>query len=93
LRTPVRREVNLGTLPLQNCNSYFYAKDTDRWAVWVGRHALENLTRAPNGRLRQVRNLPLSARAKAGLTWFGTTTNHDAKAGPSEPLNLLSEGE
>ena len=51
----------------------------------MGRHALEKITRAPKGRLRQVRNLPSSARAKAGLTWFGIITNDDAKAGPSEP--------
>jgi hypothetical protein len=58
----------------------------------VGRHALNKETRAPNGQLRQVRNLPENARVKAGLTQIRTTRICDAKAGPSEPMNLLNGG-
>lgn len=32
--------------------------DSSRWAVWLGRHALEKISRAPKGRLRRVRNPP-----------------------------------
>ena len=55
----------------------------------MGRHALETITRAPKGRLRQVRNLPLSARAKAGLTRISPTIIRDAKARPSEPIHYI----
>ncbi len=30
--------------------------DNGRWAVWLGRHALEKISRAPKGQLRRVRN-------------------------------------
>ena len=69
-----------------------FGKDTGRWAVWVGRHALKKITRAPKGRLRRVRTPPSSARAKAGLTSFRIIRNEDAKAGPSEPQCLINGG-
>ena len=28
------------------------------WAVWLGRHTREKITRVPKGRLRRVRNPP-----------------------------------
>ena len=31
-------------------------EDNGRWAVWVGRHALEKISRAPKGHLSRVRN-------------------------------------
>jgi hypothetical protein len=64
-------------------------QDTRRWAVWVGRHALEKISSAPKGGLRPVRNRPLSARAKARLTRTSTIRARDAKARPSEPLRLF----
>ncbi len=60
--------------------------DTIRWAVWLGRYALEKLSRAPKGSLTEVRNLGKSARAKGSLTGFRTTRNPGAKAWPSDPL-------
>ena len=59
----------------------------------MGRHALKKITSAPNGQLRQVRNLPLNATVKAGLTSVGTITIGDTKVGLSEPLSLLNGGE
>lgn len=60
-------------------------KDNDRWAVWVGRHALNKETRASKGQLKWVRNPLLSIRAKAGLTRLRTIINCDTKVGSSEP--------
>ena len=67
-------------------------EDTDWWAVWVGRHALENLTSVPKGQLRWFSTPPITVRGKAGLTWIRTMRIDDAKAGPNEPTNLISEG-
>ena len=66
-------------------------QDTDWWAVWVGRHALENLTSVPNGQLKWFSTPLLTVRGKAGLTWIGTITIDDAKAGPNEPTRLIIE--
>ena len=43
-------------------------QDTDWWAVWVGRHALENLTSVPKGQLKWFSTPLLTVRGKAGLT-------------------------
>ena len=59
----------------------------------MGRHALENITRAPNGQLRQVRNLPWNVRVKAGLTRWGSITDRDTKVRPNEPLWLPYEAQ
>jgi hypothetical protein len=59
----------------------------------VGRHALEKITSAPNGQLRQVRNLPVNVRVKAGLTRIRTTRIGDTKVGPNEPIDLLNGGD
>jgi hypothetical protein len=59
----------------------------------VGRHALTKVTSAPKGQLRQVRNLPVNVRVKAGLTPIRTTRIGDTKVGPSEPINLLNGGD
>ena len=67
-------------------------ENTDRWAVWVGRHALETLTSVPKGQLRWFSTPPSTVRGKAGLTWIGTITIDDAKAGPNEPTSLISGG-
>ena len=67
-------------------------EDTDWWAVWVGRHALENLTSVPKGQLRWFSTPPITVRGKAGLTWIRTIRIDDAKAGPNEPTSLISEG-
>ena len=39
-------------------------QDTDWWAVWVGRHALENLTSVPNGQLKWFSTPLLTVRGK-----------------------------
>ena len=44
--------------------------DTNRRAVWLGRHPGEKISLGPNGKLIQVGNLELSAKAKACLTVF-----------------------
>ena len=66
-------------------------ENTDWWAVWVGRHALENLTSVPNGQLKWFSTPLLTVRGKAGLTWIGTITIDAAKAGPNEPTWLIFE--
>ena len=60
-------------------------RDIGRWAVWLGRHPLEKISRGPEGRLRWVRNPLLRARLKAGLTVFPNARNSEAKAWPSDP--------
>ena len=67
-------------------------ENTDWWAVWVGRHALENLTSVPKGQLKWFSTPLLTVRGKAGLTWIGTITIDDAKAGPNEPTSLIYGG-
>ncbi len=42
--------------------------DSYRWAVWLGRHSLEKVSRDLKVRLIPVRNREKSANAKAGLT-------------------------
>ena len=59
--------------------------DTNRWAVWLGRHPAEKISVGPNGKLIQVGNLELSAKAKAYLTVFRTAKNAETKVGLSDP--------
>ena len=59
--------------------------DTSRRAVWLGRHPAEKISVGPNGKLIQVGNLELSARAKAYLTVFRTARNAEMKVGLSDP--------
>ena len=59
--------------------------DNSRQAVWLGRHPAEKISVGPNGKLIQVGNLELSARAKAYLTVFCTARNAEMKVGPSDP--------
>jgi hypothetical protein len=56
----------------------------------VGRHTLEKVSNVLNGRLREVRNLPQTARGKAGFTRISPTTIRVTKVGPSEPLIVSS---
>ena len=35
-----------------------FVENTGRWAVWLGRHALEKISSAPKGRLRWDRDPP-----------------------------------
>ena len=44
--------------------------DTNRRAVWLGRHPTEKISVGPKDKLIQVGNLETSARAKAYLTVF-----------------------
>jgi len=59
--------------------------DTNRRAVWLGRHPAEKISVGPNGKLIQVGNLELSAKAKAYLTVFRTAKNAETKVGLSDP--------
>ena len=59
--------------------------DTSRWAVWLGRHPAEKISAGPNGKLIQVGNLEMSAKAKAYLTVFCTAKNAETKVGLSDP--------
>ena len=59
--------------------------DTSRRAVWLGRHPTEKISPGPNGKLIQVGNLELSAKAKAYLTVFCTAKNAEMKVGLSDP--------
>ena len=60
-------------------------EDSYRRAVWLGRHPAEKISVGPNGKLIQVGNLELSARAKAYLTVFCTARFAETKVGPSDP--------
>ncbi len=59
--------------------------DTNRRAVWLGRHPAEKISAGPNGKLIQVGNLELSAEAKAYLTVFCTARNAEMKVWLSDP--------
>ena len=61
--------------------------DNDWWAVRLGRHPLEKISRGPKGRLRRDRNPPQSAKVKAGLTGSSTARDPEAKAWLSEHPN------
>ncbi len=64
--------------------------DTNRRAVWLGRHPAEKISAGPNGKLIQVGNLELSAEAKAYLTVFCTTRNAEMKVWLSDPTWLFN---
>ena len=64
--------------------------DTNRLAVWLGRHPAEKISVGPNGKLIQVGNLELSAKAKAYLTVFCTARNAEMKVGLSDPTWLFN---
>jgi hypothetical protein len=59
----------------------------------VGRHALEKISSAPKGHLKEVRNLLWNVRVKGGFTRIGPITIRVAKAGPSEPIYLFCGGD
>src|SRR3989338_8943310 len=59
--------------------------DTSRRAVWLGRHPPEKISGGPNGKLIQVGNLELSAKAKVYLTVSCTAKDAEMKVGPSDP--------
>ena len=59
--------------------------DTSRWAVWLGRHPPEKISGGPNGKLIQVGNLELSAKAKVYLTVSCTAKDAETKVGLSDP--------
>ena len=68
-------------------------QDTDWWAVWVGRHALENLTSVPKGQLKVVQHSTGNCKGKS---WLDVDPhNKDRRCEsvvPNEPTNLISEG-
>ena len=51
---------NVGTPPFRNRVSHQRQRrwNNGRWAVWLGRHPLEKISRGPKGRLRRDRNPP-----------------------------------
>ena len=59
--------------------------DTGRWAVRLGRHPLENVSRGPKDWLRRDRTPPVRAKPKASLTGFPMIRDSEAKAGLSDP--------
>ena len=75
-----------GTPPF--CNRVSHRRlerwDNSWWAVWLGRHPLEKISRGPKDRLRRDRNPPQSAKAKAGLTGSSIARDPEAKAGLSD---------
>jgi hypothetical protein len=54
-----------------------------------GALGLEKISKLPKGQLRRDRNPLESVRAKAGLMGFPTARNPNAKAWPSDPLQLF----
>jgi hypothetical protein len=64
--------------------------DTNRRAVWLGRHPAEKISAGPNGKLTQVGNLGLSVEAKAYLTAFRTAKNAEMKVWLSDPTWLFN---
>ena len=62
-----------------------YYGDSGRWAVRLGRHPLENVSRGPKDWLRRDRTPPVRAKPKASLTGFPLIRNSEAKAGLSDP--------
>ena len=59
----------------------------------MGRHALEKISSAPKGHLKEFRNLLWNVRVKGGFTRIGPITIRVAKAGPSEPIYLFCGGD
>jgi hypothetical protein len=64
--------------------------DTNRRAVWLGRHPVEKISAGPNDKLIQVGNLELSVEAKAYLTVFSTARNAESKDWLSDPTWLFN---
>ena len=60
------------------------------WAVWLGRHPLEKISRGPKDKLIQVRNLEWSAKANACLIVSRRERDADLKEWLSEPLTSYS---
>ena len=67
-------------------------EDIGRRTVWLGWHAVKKISTAPKGWLISVRNLELSARAKASLIGFTIILDSKTKVWSSEPLHLLDGG-
>ena len=70
-----------------NANS---KEDSGRRTVWLGRHPREKISRGPNGKLIQVRNLEKSVMANACLTVSRSISDAETKVGHNEPLKLFS---
>ena len=62
-----------------------FNRDIGRWAVLLGRHPLENVSRGPKDWLRRDRTPPVRAKPKASLTGFPMIRDSEAKAGLSDP--------
>src|SRR5262245_55489413 len=59
--------------------------DIGRWAVRLGRHPLEKVSRGPKDWLRRDRTPPVRAKPEASLTGFLKIRDSEAKAGLSDP--------
>ena len=60
------------------------------WAVWLGRHPVENISIGHKDKLIQGGNLELSARTKTYLTVSLTVKDADTKLGYSEHLIIFN---
>ena len=69
--------------------TYFY-EDTNRRAVWLGRHPSEKISEGPNDKLIQVGNLEWSVSAKACLTVLQKARKAELKDGTSEPQQIFN---
>ena len=80
-----KRRSNHVTLPISSKAAH-PGGDTSRRAVWLGRHPREKISLGPNGKLIQVGNLELSAKAKVQLTVSCTARDAEMKVGLSDPM-------
>jgi hypothetical protein len=79
-RNFLERESGATSVTLPNRIYTAYPRgDRIRWAVWLGRYALEKVSRALKVRLIGVRNPELSANANAGLIELRTASNPKSK--------------
>ena len=60
------------------------------WAVWLGRHPVENISIGHKDKLIQGGNLELSVRAKVYLTVSLTVKDAETKVGSSEHLIIFN---
>ena len=62
-----------------------YTRDSGRWAVRLGRHPLEKVSRGTKDWLRRDRTPPVRAKPKASLTVFPMIRDTEEKSGLSDP--------
>ena len=90
-QSPDQVQTKLRYYPLSS--TLLTKRDNCMQTVWLGRHPFEKISKGPNGKLIQFRNLEQSARAKACLTVSSSVRDAGAKAWSSEPLYLFNGGQ